>query len=163
MRRLVSYLALVLVLGGCGACRCNCGVTTERTVETVDSVAFRPEEVEISIPEESEEENVPVGDTTRVETSFAEASAWVEDGRIHQRIRNRSEQLRRIKIDVPVHIHSQKEYLTGTVIKEVEKPIGWFRKTLMYAGAVALICALVALAAAVIRRWNKIKQLFKPF
>lgn len=155
---------MAAALCSCGASwRGAAGTAEEHNLETMDSVSYSLQEVEVSIPEESSADVVPEGDTSFVQTSLAEATAWVEDGRLHQRIRNRSEQLRRIKIDVPVYVHSQKEYLTRTVTQEVEKPLGWFRKSLMYAGAVALLALLVAAAVAIIRRWNKIKQLFKPF
>lgn len=163
MRQILALAAIAILVSGCATWRCHKGGTTERIIETVDTVSFRPDTVGIHIPEESATDVVHIGDTSMVQTSFAEAAAWVEDGEIHQRIRNRSEQLHRIKIDVPVYVHSRKEYLTQTVTQEVEKPLGWFRKTLMYAGAAALIALLAAAVIAGIRHWNRIKQLFKPF
>ena len=152
MGRLAILLLATILVSGCAACRCYKGGIEERIIETVDTVSFRPDTVELHIPEESAADVVHIGDTSLVQTSFAEAAAWVEDGEIHQRIRNRSDQLHRIKIDVPVYVHSQKEYLTRTVTQEVEKPLGWFKKTLMYAGAVALLALLVTTVVAIIRR-----------
>ena len=152
MRQILALAAITILVSGCATWRCHRGSIEERIIETADSVSFRPDTVEIHIPEESATNAVQIGDTSMVQTSFAEAAAWVEEGRIHQRIRNRSDQLHRIKIDVPVHVQSRREYLTRTVTQEVEKPLGWFKKTLMYAGAVALLALLVITVVAIIRR-----------
>lgn len=162
MKKAVIILGIAFLAGACGTpWRCTCTSSVERVVETVDSVAYRSEEVRVSIPEENSMDTVAVGDTSVVQTSVAEATAWVEDGRIHQRLRNRSEEMLRITLDMPVYIHSKKEYITRTVTREVEKPLGWFRKTLMYAGIATLMAVSVALISAIIRYKNKIQQLFK--
>lgn len=162
MRRLLLYTSLVLLLGACGTpWRCTCSSSVEQVRETVDSVGYQTRDLDVPIPEESAADSVSVGDTTTVQTSVAEAKAWVEDGKVHQRIRNRSEQLLRIKLDVPVYFHTEKEYLTRTVTKEVEKPFGWFKKTLMYAGIVPMLAGVAALISVIIRHRNKIQQLFK--
>ena len=149
---------LLLCLASCGsAWRCRCS-SVERVVETVDSVAYRSEEVQVSIPEECASESVALGDTSRVQTSVAEATAWVEDGRIHQRLRNRSEEMLRITLDMPVYIHSEKEYLTRTVVREAEKRSGRIRQAVAYAGIVALTAVAAALLTAV---WFRIKTRLK--
>lgn len=163
MRNIALLLVVSLYLTSCGGrWHCHCADSVEHKVETVDSIYFRPVEVEVPIPQESAETAVSVTDTARVSTSLAEAEAWVEDGRIHQSIRNRSDQLQRIRIDMPVRVHSSKEYISGVVTREVEKPLGWFRKTLIYAGALSLTILLATAVIAGIRHWNRIKQLFKP-
>ena len=161
MRQIVLFALAVFCLGGCCASwRCHCGASYERSKETVDSIGYRPQEPDVPIPEESAADTVAVGDTTTVQTSIAEAKAWVEGGKVHQQIRNRSDQLLKIKLDVPVYFHSDKEVITRTVVQEVDKPMGWFRKTLMYAGIAALAGGVLALIGVAVHYRNKIKQLF---
>lgn len=161
MRQVVLFALAIFCLGGCCASwRCHCGASYERSKETVDSVGYRPQELDVPIPEESAADTVAVGDTTTVQTSIAEAKAWVEGGKVHQQIRNRSDQLLKIKLDVPVYFHSDKEVITRTVTQQTEKPMGWFKKTLMYAGIAALAGGVLALIGVAIHYRNKIKQLF---
>jgi hypothetical protein len=157
MRSLIPYLAIALIMSGCCASwRCHCGRTIDRVSETIDSVSYRSEELEVPIPAESVSDSVALGDTSLVQTSIAEAQAWVEDGQIRQRLRNRSDQMMRIKLDVPLYFHSEKEYITRTVTQEVEKPLGWFKKTLMYAGIATIAAGVIALISVIIRYRNKI-------
>lgn len=154
MRRFILYSLLIILVSACGTpWRCTCSSSVEQARETVDSVGTILQDVEFPIPEESAFEDVALGDTSTVQTSVAEARAWVEDGRLHQQLRNRSEELLRIKLDVPVYFHTEKEYLTRTVVQEVEKPLTWFRKTLQYVGIAALAIIVLALVAAAIWFW----------
>lgn len=160
MKKAVIILGIAFLSGTCGTpWRCTCTSSVERVVETVDSVAYRSEEVRVSIPEENSMDTVAVGDTSVVQTSVAEATAWVEDGRIHQRLRNRSEEMLRITLDMPVYIHSEKEYLTRTVVREAEKRSGRIRQAVAYAGIVALTAVAAALLTAV--RFIRIKTRLK--
>lgn len=162
MKRISLILTFAFLLGGCCApWRCRCGSSVERISETVDSVAYHAEELDVPIPEESASDSVDMGDTSRVQTSIAEAQAWVENGRIRQQLRNRSDQLLHIKLDVPLYFHSEKEYITRTVTQEVVKPLGWFKKTLMYAGIATMVAGVAALVGVIIRYRNKIQKLFK--
>jgi len=157
MKRIALVLAFAFLLGGCCApWRCRCGRTIDRVSETIDSVSYRSEELEVPIPAESASDSVALGDTSLVQTSIAEAQAWVEDGQIRQRLRNRSDQIMRIKLDVPLYFHSEKEYITRTVTQEVEKPLGWFKKTLMYAGIATMAAGVIALISVILRYRNKI-------
>lgn len=154
MRRLaICLLVLGLLSGCCASWRCTCSDSTDLVKETIDSVGTRMQDVDVPIPEEIAQDSVAVGDTSLLQTSVAEARAWVENGRLHQQLRNRSEELLRIKIDVPVYFHTEKEYLTRTVVREVEKPLTWFRKTLQYVGIAALAIIALALVAAAIWFW----------
>lgn len=161
MRHIAIIFLCGLLTASCGICRCYRDLGQDRTVTIVDSVVFRSEVVSVPLPSENVADVVPAGDTSRVQTSVAEAVAWIEGGRLHQQLRNRSDQLLKITLDVPVYIHSEKEVVTRTKVQEVEKPIGWFRKTLLYAGAAAVAIALVALVVAVIRHKNTLLKLFK--
>lgn len=152
MKRIACYIALMCILASCGTTRhCICSPVQERTVNITDSVIFQVRQIDVPLPAELASGRVAIKDTSVLQTSLAEARAWVEDGQLHQELRNRSDQLLNIKLDVPVYIHTEKEYLTRTVTKEVEKPLGWFRKTLMYAGAAALMAAVALLVATIIR------------
>ena len=154
MRRLAICLLMAgLLTGCCASWHCACNDATDLVKETIDIVGTRLQDVDVPIPEEVAQDSVAVGDTSTVQTSVAEARAWVEDGRLHQQLRNRSEELLRIKIDVPVYFHTEKEYLTRTVTKEVEKPLNWFRKTLQYLGIAALVIIALLLVAAAIWFW----------
>ena len=161
MRHIVIIFLCGLLTASCGTCRCYRDLGQDRTVTIVDSVVFRSEVVSVPLPSENVADVVPAGDTSRVQTSVAEAVAWIEGGRLHQQLRNRSDQLLKVTLDVPVYIHSEKEVVTRTKVQEVEKPIGWFRTTLMYAGAAAVVIALVALMVAAIRHKNTFFKLFK--
>ncbi len=155
MKRIALVLAFAFLLGGCCApWRCRCGSSVERVSETVDSVAYHAEDLHVPIPEESASDSVALGDTSVVKTSIAEAKAWVEDGQVHQQLRNRSEELLHIKLDVPVYFHTEKEYLTRTVTREVEKPLGWFRQSLIYVGIAALAVGVFALVSFILKLFH---------
>lgn len=151
MKSFAVLLLCIMLAASCCTCRHYRDITLDRTLETVDSVAYRTEEVSVPLPREIASNTVSSNDTARVQTSVAEAVAWVEDGQLHQQLRNRSDQPLRISLDVPVYLHSEKEVLTRTTVQEVAKPLGWFKKTLMYAGALALVAAIAALITAIIR------------
>lgn len=155
MRKAVIILILALLADACGSpWRCTCSSSFEQVRETIDSVGTRLQEVDVPIPEESAVDSVALGDTSVVQTSVAEARAWVEDGRVHQQLRNRSEELLRIKLDVPVYFHTEKEYLTRTITREVEKPLGWFRQSLIYVGIAALAVGVFALISAILKHFH---------
>ena len=152
MKQLSICLLMIGVLSGCCASwRCACSSALEQITETVDSVAYRTEDLTVPIPAESASDSVALGDTSRVQTSVAEATAWVEDGRLHQELRNRSEELLRIQLEVPVYFHTEKEYLTRTVVREVKNPPGRMQQALVYLGISALAVGAYALIRALFK------------
>jgi hypothetical protein len=159
MRRLLSISLVALLISSCcipSKCEYFNSIP-ERVIERQDSIVFFPMIIPVPIPAEETASEVPVSDTSEIKTSVAESKAWVEDGRLHHNMRNLSDQMIHVEINVPKHISIQKEFLTRTAIEEVEKELSWFQKTLMYAGGVAL-AALLGISGFKLIRWLSIKR-----
>lgn len=156
MRRILSITLVALLISGCcipSKCEYFNSIT-ERVIERQDSIVFFPMIVPVPIPAEKAASEVSVTDTSTIKTSVAESTAWVEDGRLHHNMRNLSNQMIHVKINVPKHISIQKEYLTRNMVKEVEKQLTWFQETLIYIGGVALAAFLLTLIIWLIKKFK---------
>jgi hypothetical protein len=159
MRKILPIILLAMIVGGCcipSKCEYFNSIP-ERIIERQDSIVFFPMIVPVPIPAEEAASEVSVTDTSTIKTSVAESNAWVEDGRLHHNMRNLSDQMIHVEINVPKHISIQKEYLTRNMVKEVEKQLTWFQKTLIYIGGAALT-ALLGISGFKLIRWLSIKR-----
>ena len=145
MRRGILLLALMV---------CACGptkVVTEFQRDSVivrvrDSVFVRDTIVKAEIPAESGANVLPDTDTSFLSTSLAESRAFVENGRLHHTLRNKSEMLLPVKVQYVDRVRSeQKDSIVSKKIVEtieVEKELSRWQNFMMSLGYAVLIAGL---------------------
>lgn len=141
MKRL-GIILLAVVLTGCGVSK-----QLEPDVvyiEKRDTVIFRDTVLMVQLRDSIVYQKVDISEKSHLETDIATSDAWVVDGQLHHKLRNKAE-LVPIKAVIPNYISREERYLTKTVIKEVEKDLKWYQQTLIYMGIVLLIIILIKL------------------
>ncbi len=157
MNRLLIATAMfaicILLIG----CRCPKEITAtqdsivtvirERIVEVHDT-AF------VDIPVESK--NHDGGRTSHLETSMAISDAWIDTtGKLHHTLDNIPQKIQVPKvIYVPVAdtSHSEVHNSDNTKVVEVEKPLPWWKESLMSIGIITLIVLVIYIVVTIIRK-----------
>lgn len=128
-----------------------------RTVIT-DRIVYRDSVIHVPVPVESDKAVLQDTDTSFLRTSLAESEAFVSGGRLHHSLRNCSERLQPIDINMPVRFlqteHSLINRQTFTV--EVERELTRWQKLLQALGLgtfVALCAALLYMAIRIVRKF----------
>lgn len=143
MRKSILLLALMVCVG-CGPTK----VVTEFQRDSVivyvrDSVFVRDTIVKVEIPAESGANVLPDTDTSFLSTSLAESRAFVENGRLHHTLRNKSEMLLPVKVQYVDRVRSeQKDSIVSKKIVEtieVEKELSRWQNFIMSLGYAVLI------------------------
>ena len=143
MRRIILLLAFMV----CVACGPTKVVTEFQrdsvTVYVRDSVFVRDTVVMAQIPAESGANVLPDTDTSFLSTSLAESRAFVENGRLHHTLRNKSEMLLPVKVQYVDRVRSeQKDSIVSKKIVEtieVEKELSRWQNFIMSLGYAVLI------------------------
>ena len=143
MRKSILLLALMV----CVACGPTKIVTEFQrdsvTVYVRDSVFVRDTIVKVEIPAESGANVLPDTDTSFLATSLAESRAFVENGRLHHTLRNKSEMLLPVKVQYVDRVRSeQKDSIVSKKIVEtieVEKELSKWQNFIMSLGYAVLI------------------------
>lgn len=123
-----------------------------------DSLVLRDSVVLVEVPKGSAEALLPDSDTSRLETDIAESVAYVAKGELHHTMRNKSEVLLPITIQVPEHIHTEKEVVlqaykvTETV--EVEKELNGVQRFMLGVGWVVCCGLLIYIISRVVRLFS---------
>lgn len=142
---------------------CSCGpgkVVTEFQRDTliykvVDSVYVRDTIVMTEIPAESGANTLPDTDTSYLYTSLAESRAFVENGKLHHTLRNRSEMLLPVKVQYVDRARSERTEQIGwrqTVERiEVEKELSRWQNFVMALGYGLLIAVVLWLVVKSVR------------
>lgn len=147
MRKSILLLALMV----CVACGPTKIVTEFQrdsvTVYVRDSVFVRDTIVNVEIPAESGTNVLPDTDTSFLSTSLAESRAFIENGRLHHTLRNKSEMLMPVKVQYVDRVRSkQKDSIVSKKIVEtieVEKELSRWQNFIMSLGYAVLIAGLV--------------------
>lgn len=146
-----SILLLAIMICSCGPAR----VVTEYQRDSVivhvrDSVFLRDTVVMAQIPAESGANILPDSDTSFLQTSLAESKAYIENGRLHHTLRNRSEML--LPVTVQYVDRARTERTESIVTRkdveriEVEKELSRWQNFVMALGYGVLIAGLAWLA-----------------
>lgn len=145
MRKNILLLALMV---------CACGptkVVTEFQRDSVivyvrDSVFVRDTIVKAEIPAESGANTLLDTDTSYLSTSLAESRAFVENGRLHHTLRNKSEMLLPVKVQYVDRARSERTEQIGwrQIVEtiEVEKELSKWQNFIMSLGYAVLIACL---------------------
>lgn len=150
LRHSILLLA-IMVCVSCGPAR----VVTEYQRDSVivhvrDSVFLRDTVVMAQIPAESGANVLPDSDTSFLQTSLAESKAYIENGRLHHTLRNRSEML--LPVTVQYVDRARTERTESIVTRrdveriEVEKELSRWQNFVMALGYAVLIAGLAWLA-----------------
>lgn len=146
MRRSILFLA-IMVSVSCGPAK----VVTEFQRDSVivhvrDSVYLRDTVIMWEIPAESGANTLPESDTSYLQTNLAESRAFIENGRLHHTLRNKSEAIIPIKVSIPVRLRTEERGLTRyeRIVEtiEVEKELSRWQSFIMSLGYAVLIAGL---------------------
>lgn len=155
MRRALICVFAVL-LTGCATQRVVQDYQRDSVAVIVrDSLVLRDSVVLVEVPKGSAEALLPDSDTSRLETDIAESVAYVTKGELHHTMRNKSEVLLPITIQVPERIHTEKEVVlqaykvTETV--EVEKELNGVQRFMLGVGWVVCCGLLIYIISRVVR------------
>lgn len=141
MRRSILLLAIMV---SCGPAR----IVTEFQRDSVivhvrDSVFIRDTIVKVEIPAESGANVLQDTDTSFLATSLAESHAFVENGRLHHTLRNRSEMLLPVKVQYVDRARYESKDSIGfcQIVEtiEVEKELSRWQNFIMSLGYSLLI------------------------
>ena len=145
MKRSILLLALMV---------CSCGpakIVTEFQRDSVivhvrDSVFVRDTIASAEIPAESGANILPDTDTSYLATSLAESRAFIENGRRHHTLRNKSEMLLPVKVQYIDRARAESRDSIGwrTIVEtiEVDKELSRWQNFIMSLGYAFLITGL---------------------
>ena len=142
-------IAICGLIYGCGTPK----VVTDYQRDSVslivrDSVVFRDSVVLVEIPKESEKAVVFQSDTSRLETSVAKSTAFIDErGQICHTLTNK-DALIPIEVKLPKYIHTEHKALTKTIreVVEVEKELSKWQSFIQALGYIALIAGFAWIA-----------------
>ena len=145
MKGPIIYIVF-LALCSCGTVKHTTEIQKDSVVVTVrDSVIIRDTVIQAAIPTEADRAILPDTDTSRLSTSLAESEAYVKAGKLHHRLRNKSEKLQPVHIQYQDKVHSEsmtsigQQQITETV--EVPAPLNWWQRLRLTLGDAVLIAA----------------------
>ena len=112
-----------------------------------DSVIFRDSVVLVEIPKESEKAVVFEADTSFLETTFAQSTAWVNGGKLYHTLQNK-DALVPIEVKLPKYIHTEQKGITKTIreVVEVEKELSKWQSFIQALGYIVLIAVFAWIA-----------------
>lgn len=119
-------------------------------VHVRDSVYLRDTVIMWRIPPESGANVLPDSDTSFLQTDLAESRAFIENGRLHHTLRNRSEAIIPIEVKIPERLRTEEKglirYLKTVERVEVEKELSRWQRFLQGLGWAVLVAGALWLA-----------------
>ena len=119
-------------------------------VHVRDSVFLHDTVIMWKIPPESGANTLPDSDTSFLSTNLAESRAFIENGRLHHTLRNRSEAIIPIEVKISERIRTEEKGLTRylkTVERvEMEKELSRWQRFLQGLGWAVLVAGALWLA-----------------
>ena len=159
MRTLCIVFVLALI-AGCSPRNFPASTETTDRVNTTIEVVLRDTLYALRLPDEQVRATVPQDDSSCLETTAAWSRAWVEDGRLHHELSNKSGE----PVLVPIQFPERKVTVDSTHTELVRMPVyvkkklSWWQRMVMGVGYVSL-CALVILVVVKVLKWRKRMQL----
>lgn len=136
--RVLSLICL-FVLVGCSVQK-QVGHDYQRdSVNIFTKVTYKDSIIYHIIEQESDKAIVPDTDTSRLSTTYAESEAYVKSGKLHHTLRNKSEAVIPLKIQIPVQYVNATKINARNVreIVEVEKQLSKWQQFIMTFGYIA--------------------------
>lgn len=107
-------------------------------VEVRDSIIYRDTTIYVALEAENSQAVLPDTDTSRLATRYAESEAYVNKGKLHHSIRNKSEAIMPIELKMPTRLRQENEYLIRdrkvVEVVEVEKQLSRWQRFMMALG-----------------------------
>ena len=154
--RTLCIVAIMVMLAGCSPRNFPASTETTDRVNTTIEVVLRDTLYALRLPDEQVSNTVLQDDSSFLETSAAWSRAWVEGGRLHHELGNKSREPVLVPIQVPerrVTIDSTHAELVRSPVY-VKKKLSWWQRMVMGVGYISL-CALVLLVVVKILKWRK--------
>ena len=167
MRRILSILLALLILQGCGVCRHfkpkeETNVRDSLVLHIKDSVAIQYVPVEVPVPVEVMREIVPAQDSSHLETSVAESTAYIDSlGFLHHSLENKKGSTVSTTVPVEEHHHTEVQQQTHeeehheSIIEYIPRELTWWQKFWMSSGKVLWAMLAGALLFFLIRLYFK--------
>ena len=154
--RTLCIVAIMVMLAGCSPRNFPASTETTDRVNTTIEVVLRDTLYALRLPDEQVSNTVLQDDSSFLETSAAWSRAWVEGGRLHHELGNKSREPVLVPIQIPerrVTVDSTHTELVRTPVY-VKKKLSWWQRTVMGVGYVSL-CALIILIVVKVLKWRK--------
>lgn len=156
MRMTLCIVAILVMLAGCSPRNFPASTETTDRVNTTVEVVLHNTLYALRLPDERVRAAVPQDDSSFLETSAAWSRAWVEGGRLHHELGNKSQE----PILVPILIPERRVTVDSThtelvrVPVYVKKKLSWWQRTVMGAGYISLFALIVVVVVKVLK-WRK--------
>ena len=141
MKRTILFILLLILAAGCSP-RIVEHVRTE--IEYRDSLIVKDSIIYVQLPDEHSSSHIQATDTSRLETSLAESSAWVDSTGLHHTLQNKRKP---IGVTVPVITHIVVDRArtdnSQVITQQVERPLTFWQRFRM--GAFWYLCAAVVI------------------
>lgn len=156
MRTTLCIVTVLVMLAGCSPRNFPASTQTSDRVHTTIEVILRDTLYALRLPDERVRAAVLQGDSSYLETTAAWSRAWVEDGRLHHELGNKSREPILVPIQVPerrVTVDSTHTELVRTPVY-VKKKLSWWGQTVMGLGYISLFVLIVLIVVRVLK-WRK--------
>ena len=121
MKKILSLVLIAFVFGACSPKIVNVPTNTDTHIEYRDSVIYKVDTLRIPVPVETIKEVVPPMDTLKMETSVAEAKAWIDTATITLKGEMKN---KKTELSQPQVVYKEKTvYRDSLVEKEVPVPV----------------------------------------
>ena len=154
--RTLCIVAILVMLTGCSPRNFPASTETKDRVNTTIEVVLHDTLYALRLPDERVRAAVLQGDSSYLETTAAWSRAWVEDGRLHHELGNKSREPVLVPIQVPerrVTVDSTHTELVRTPVY-VKKKLSWWGQTVMGLGYISLFVLIVLIVVRVLK-WRK--------
>ena len=144
------------MLAGCSPRNFPASTQTTDRVQTTVEVVLHDTLYALRLPDERVRAAVQKDDSSYLETTAAWSRAWVEDGKLHHELGNKSREPILVPIQVPerrVTVDSTHTELVRTPVY-VKKKLSWWEKTVIGVGYMSLFVLLVLIVVKVLK-WRK--------
>ena len=156
MNRKYVLPIMAFMVASCGPAKVVQDYQKDSVVTVIkDTTIYRDSIIYVKIEAEKDSVVLPVTDTSRLSTRFAESEAYVSNGQLHHSLRNKSEALIPIETKIPITIHFEskatlRDKRTVEVV-EVEKQLSRWQKFIQALGYGVLIAVILWIAKKFIR------------
>ena len=133
MRMTLCIVAILVMLAGCSPRNFPASTQTSDRVHTTIEVILRDTLYALRLPDERVRAAVLQDDSSYLETTAAWSRAWIEGGRLHHELGNKSREPILVPIQVPerrVTVDSTHTELVRTPVY-VKKKLSWWGQTVM--------------------------------
>lgn len=152
----IVAIAFLAMLSACSPRNFPASTEIKDKVTVTTDIILRDTLYALRLPDERVRAAVPQDDSSYLETSAAWSLAWVEDGRLHHELSNKSGE----PVLVPIQFPERKVTVDSTHTELVRMPVyvkkklSWWQQTVMGAGYISLL-ALVMLIVVKALKWRK--------